>query len=212
MRVGRILLFDWKAMGFNFYIPLLIMIFLYGYASLTGFTENNFVPSISLAVPPLAAWWSIYLMQHLLEEQGGEVLFSYPISIRILGLGRVLLFYLVFELALFILILGVCSYQIGYAFNFFVQLSIQSLFFASLGFMAMVYTKNTSWSLFIVATYASTQILTNGIVMPLINVYFFRDRILLMEEIWGKLFIITLLSIGVLLTAQHSLNRTEKFK
>ncbi|ASS76531.1 hypothetical protein CIG75_17240 [Tumebacillus algifaecis] len=208
---GRLnLFFDWKAMGINAYLPLLILV-LSVWAG-RYFSTNQLLPMLEAMLPAFAAWWSIFLFQDLLEEPGGETIFSYPISRLQLGLFRVLFFlagYLLFLLASIALI-DVWFPEFVTA-SLFLQFATQSIFFAGLGYASVVLFRNCGWSLVVLILYSCTQIFTKGELFPYVNVYLFNDRVLPISAFASRSVTTFLCGVLLLTLGQILLNRQNRF-
>lgn len=167
------LTFDWRVMGGTAYVPLIVAIVMMLFDPLTRGSLNLLIPALEFVWPLFAAWWSIFLFQDVLEEPGGETLFSYPVSRVALGIARVAVFFIGYTV-LTAVVVGV----IGFSLSLLVQLLAVSYFYAGLGFFAMTLLRHTGWSLSVVFCYAGMQILTGGKLIPLLNVYFFNTDLL----------------------------------
>ncbi|MFD2169655.1 hypothetical protein [Tumebacillus lipolyticus] len=208
---GRLnLAFDWRAMGFNAYLPLLMLLL----CVLSGlyFSTGKFLPMMEAVAPAFAAWWSIFLFQDLLEEPGGETLFSYPLSRFQLGIKRVLFWGAVYLVCLLASLALVDSQiQESITSSLFLQFGTQSVFFAGLGFLSVVLLRNCGWSLVVLVVYSCTQIFTKGKLFPFFNVYLFNDRVLPVTDLLGRS--VATFSAGVLLLilGQILLQRFTRF-
>lgn len=203
--------FDWRAMGWNGYVPIAIIIFVAVYSF---FANNDFRLLVSIhevLLPVFAAWWSVFMFQDILEEEGSEVIFSYPVSRWRLGVERVLMF-----LCLYLLLIVIESLYMfwisgtNWTVNL-IQYSSQSFFYACLGFLLMAILRNCSWAILVIASYASFQILTRGNILPVSSIYFFDVREPALSAIAGKLLIIIIMGAVMLLVSQYILGRTEKY-
>lgn len=206
------LLFDWKAIENNACIPIIVAILLIGYSYLRLNALPHIIPALELVFPVFAAWWSIFIFQDILEEPGGEIIFSYSISRLQLGIIRVASFFILYLVLMIIMLLVIDQLCVADLFlPLALQLSTESFFFAGLGFLAMVITLNTGWALTIVVIYSCTQILTNGQMLPFINIYIFNDKLLTISELFS-LSARPLLWGGLLwIIAQTILNKLQKY-
>ncbi|MEH7464678.1 hypothetical protein V7166_22305 [Bacillus thuringiensis] len=206
------LLFDWKSMGFVAYAPLLIFIFIFYYNSTVESNLHMIIPVLEYTIPAFSAWWSIFLLQDILEEEGTESILSYPVSRWNLGFIRLSIFFLIYVLLIASVIFTI-QYQIenNIFFSLLYQLSIESFFFSGLGFLSMVLTTNSGWSLGIIILYVSTQILTKGSFFPFTNIYLFNDRILSLLNLLNWSIAVFVISCLCWLGAQVILNHFKKF-
>ncbi|WP_434748181.1 hypothetical protein [Paenibacillus amylolyticus] len=203
--------FDWRAMGWNAYTPIMVIIFVAVYSFFANKDFRLLASIHEVLLPVFAAWWSVFIFQDILEEEGSEVIFSYSVSRWRLGTVRVLVF-----LGIYVLLIAIDSLYMSWISGFnwtvkLIQYSSQSFFYACFGFLLMAILRNCSWAILVVASYASFQILTRGSVFPLSSIYFFDVREPVLNAIAGKLLIIIFMAIIMLLISQYILGRTEKY-
>lgn len=203
-------------MGNTAYFPFIIGIILTVYCSFLHGNVKYMVPALEMTLPAMSAWWSIFLLQDSLEEEGSETLFTYPSARWILFLPVILFFFVVYTLFIMILLFTILiiNNQISGYFPLLFQLGIESFFFVCLGFLSMVLTRNVSWALYVIAAYTSFQIITKGVYLPSINIYIFNDTILPLNDkrLLGSSIKSLILSFIIMIVAQTILNKTEKFK
>jgi hypothetical protein len=159
---------------------LLVAAFLVFVVHLNDDELPYFLPVLEMLYPFFGCWWSVFVLNDLLAEEGGEVLFSYPIRRWQLGILRVFLFFLLYLLLMFVMLfVGVGSvigvHQIP---SLALQYGVQSFFYSGLGFLAMVLTRSTGWSLILVSTYLSLMILTRGETLPSLDIYLHNTSII----------------------------------
>lgn len=206
------LLFDWKALEKNAYVPIIVAILLIGYSYLRLNALTHIIPALEFFFPVFAAWWSIFIFQDILEEPGGEIIFSYSISRLQLGIIRVVSFFILYLILMIIMLLVIDHLCIADLFlSLALQLGTESFFFAGLGFLAMVTTLNTGWALTIVVIYSCTQILTAGHMLPFINIYIFNDKLLTIKELLNLSAHPLLLGGSLWIIAQIILNKLQKY-
>ncbi|CAM4068999.1 hypothetical protein [Saccharibacillus endophyticus] len=212
MRTIQRTLFDWRAMGWNAYIPLVTGLVVLAYSLLAKGEERSILSMMEILLPAFSAWWSIFIFQDILDEPGGETLFSYPQSRWAIGLKRVLIFFMLYVL-LITLILLVYSLILKHSFWGVteLQLIVQSLFFSALGYFLVVLLKSCSWAMLVTAAYVSFQVLTRGSVFPWSNLYFFHIHRPSGPEVLSKLVVILVVGLILLFSAQLAINRLEKF-
>ncbi|OYD08992.1 hypothetical protein [Paludifilum halophilum] len=169
---------DWKSMGILAYVPVAVVALLTGYYTIDPPHDIFYViRTLEMSVPVFASWWSIFLMQEYVEGVGGETLFSYPLHRWKMGTLRILIFWMLY-LSIVAVLLGWVQFLMpdtDLFFSLLIELGIQSFFFAGLGFLFIVVTKNTSWSMGLVIVYTST-LLTGGNLIPVSNIFVFRDE------------------------------------
>lgn len=204
--------FDWKAMGIVAYVPFLTSGLVFIYCFLSKNALEQILPALEFGVPVFASWWSIFLFQDVLEEPGSETLFSYPVSRYRLGLLRVGVFFVfyLFLIALVLLLIQTWSPR-GFFVSEFVLLSAESLFIAGLGYLSMVLTRDSGWSLTIILVYVSTQVLTKGVLIRFLNIFVFNDSILSLNRVIGPaVYAVTFAAILCVL-GHMILQKTERF-
>jgi len=204
--------FDWKVMGPIAYFPFVISLLFMAYCMTKEFSLREILPALEMSLPAFAAWWSIFLFQDVLEEEGTEVILSLPIPRWKLGTVRVGFFFLVY---LFLLIIVTGFVQLGSDDNIFLllfwQLSVESLFFCSLGFLSMIITMNSSWALIIIISYVSIQILTKGEFIHFTNIYLFNNQIYPMKELANWSIVVLLFGLVMWTIAQTLLRKIKRF-
>lgn len=206
------LIFDWKVMGVNAYIPFIVVVLLIGYGSLRRDALTHIIPALELTFPVFAAWWSIFLFQDVLEEPGGETLFSLPVKRWKLGVVRVGIFFGIYIFLMFLMLFIIDQWcVVDLLLPLALQLGAEAYFFAGLGFLAMSVTLNTGWSLVVIIAYTSTQILTRGALLPLINVFLFNERLLPISELWMHSGYTILLGGGLWFGAQFLFSKLQHF-
>ncbi|EIT84478.1 hypothetical protein A374_15172 [Fictibacillus macauensis ZFHKF-1] len=210
---GRInLVFDWKVMGANAYIPVFVSVLLIGYSALTPDSVAKLLPVLEFCYPVCAAWWVIFIFQDVLEETGSETLFSYPLSRWKLGVVRAFLFYLLFLVLLIVTVCMIDWIATGALFpSLFVQLGMEAFFFSGVGFLAITLTRNTGWSLVIVIIYLSSQLLTRGAFIPVLNVFLFNQALFSLQDLMAAQWKTVVLGLCLWAGGQYAFQRLEKF-
>ncbi len=176
------LIFDWRLMGTSAYVPIVIMLLLICYCYIIHFNLKYIIPALELTFPMFASWWAIHIFQELLEEPGGETIFSYPLSAWKLGIERVLIFTLFYLILMILMLLIIHNFvplpRVFFLSSLGLQLGIESFFFSGFGFIIMVLTRSVGWSMAIVSIYASTHILTKGTILSFTNIFMFNSKLL----------------------------------
>ena len=209
-------IFDIKNMLHVIFIPIIwffiIALIIHNNINTPIFLEEAI--SISeLSIPPFAAWWSIFLMQFILEDNGSETLFSYPERRYNYGITRILTFTIIYVLCIIIFVITINSMTDKNIFiPLFLQLTAQSIFFSSLGFLSIITLSSVMWAITLVGTYYSIMIFTQGKYIPIFNVFFFNNELLSMDQIFGKLIITIFLAITIFIIAQTLLNKYSSYK
>jgi hypothetical protein len=158
--------FDIKSMGLLFWIPIFLYIFLIIYIYSICKYEDIFlarmIPTLEFTVPLFAAWWSCFIFYDILEENGKELIFSYPIKRWKIGILKVCIFLILYYiiLALFLFVLQQWTSKFIY-YPLIVQLFYESYFFAGLGFLCMTITSNSLYSFTVPLLYAATMFFCN---------------------------------------------------
>lgn len=198
-----------KAMNIVFYIPFILYFIVIIYCYLLSKSEEDLhfsKTALELFLPVLSGWWVNYYLSTYLEKEGGEVFFTYPISIIRLTLISSIK-YLCIHIFFTILCFSIVStfYQ-EIDFMNLVLLISQCVFYFSLSYFGICWLRTTSWNMFIIFTYLSVQLLTNGQLLKSINIHNFGFQ--------GDVVILSLKSIvfGVVLTfaGQYLINNSYK--
>lgn len=171
-----------KALGFIYIVPfiagfftLLISLFFY----INGLRDTMYViPPIEMILPVFAAWNTVFYMSLVFDDALCEVIFSFPNPIWKLVFSRLLIIIISYCLYItgVVLIAQVISGTVLFP-SLFLQISGQSLFYIGLAALSMCFFSNVNYSLSVVAIYLCVQALTQGSVLPLINVYLFNNRV-----------------------------------
>ncbi|WP_106769071.1 hypothetical protein [Paenibacillus faecalis] len=148
----------------------------------------------------------------MLEEEGGETLFTYNVSRFYYGAFRAVIFYVIYLILVFVgfhFTVRYSSYEQFIAF--FVQIAVQTFFFCGLGFISMVLIRQMGWALFVVIGYAFLQILTGGKLFPYLNVYYFRGELPAEFMVDSKMLLTFLAGVMLWTLAQSILNKTQRY-
>lgn len=208
------IVFNWKSMGMNAYLPLLTSLFLLGVVVLNNGNLAQSMSVIEMVFPIFGCWWSIFILHDLLSENGNEVLFSLPIKRWKLGVVGVLIFFLLY-MCLMIIMLALMSSWIGLkaVFSLGLQLSVQSFFYAGLGFLSMVITRSTGWSIIVATSYLSLMLLTTQTSsFQIIDIYLHNVRPVPASELIYFIQKVGVLGILMFINAQYLLSTTTRFK
>lgn len=208
------ILINWRSMGFNAYLPVLIALFLVGIVFLNRGDLINSIPIIEMVFPIFSSWWTVFILHDLLSERGNEVLFSLPVSRWKVGTYVVLIFFLLY-MVLMISMLIIMSTWIGIeaAISLSIQLSVQSFFYSGLGFLAIVITRDTGWSLIIATSYLSFQLLTTQTpFLQIFNIYLNNSRPIPVSELVFFVQKVGVIGILLFINAQYMLSTTTRFK
>ncbi|SDX11048.1 hypothetical protein SAMN05444487_11079 [Marininema mesophilum] len=206
--------YDWRSMGVFAYVPLGISIFVFLILLLMGSDLSRVIQFSEMSLPLFASWWSILLMQEFLEQEGNETLFSYPLSRYKMGILRVFLFW-----GLYILVIAwvigakqwVDSPAPHFFSSLFLQLGYESLFYAMVGFLLIVLTKNTVWAMGIMFVYTSTQFLTHGNLIPWLNIYQLNTELLTVNQLLKPMVKVVIAGVICGGLAQWLLGRVRTF-
>lgn len=205
--------FDWRSMGGNAYPPFLAVLVLVSFTAANKGEFLSVLPMLELVFPFFGAWWSIFVLHDLLSEEGNEVLFTYPVKRWQVGIVRVVVFYFL-HVVLLVAMLACLSIWIGHqhVLSLFLQLASQSFFYAGLGFLAMVITQNTGWSLVVVTSYLSLQILVRGEILPALDIYLHTVYPLPVERLLPYVKKNLILGCILFVNAQYLLSTTTRYK
>lgn len=203
-------------MGVQAYVPFVAWILLILYCAVfrQGDTWSlpQQLPVLEMILPAFSAWWSICLFQDVLEEEGSETLFSYPISRWKLGTARIVFFCLLYMCGI-AAVLGIlqCWTAEPFWLSLMLQFSAQAFFFSSLGFLAVVTTAQVGWALLIVAGYAVIEQFVGPMLPSFFNVSLFNRSPLSPDQWWT---LAKPLGYGLVLMviAQFLLRRFRRFR
>lgn len=217
MMKGKLdLIFDWKVMNINAYIPLIIFLLTLSYSSTwkeSSVALEYITPAIEFTIPVFAAWWSIFLFQDVLEEPGSETIFSYPIARWKLGITRVFIFFAIYFILIVAMLLLLDAWVEGNVFlPLLIQFGTQAFFFAGMGFIAVVLLANSGWALVVVLIYTSTQALTNGSLFPFLNIFLFNKEPLAFNELLSPAIYNILVGGCLWFFAQNFLKHFKQYK
>jgi hypothetical protein len=191
LNLVRFLCFDFKALAGLNLVPPLIIIIMFMYCK--GFMEPNpfykgIIPAFENIIPPFASWWSIFLFQEMLEAQGCEIFFSYPVSRIKAGILRAISGFALYSIILGIMLFFLQTYTKDYFFSrLFFQMVVQSFFFAGLGFAAMTVLSNSTYALFVVIAYSSMFIFFKELNLKFIKIFIFNEELLSMGTVIQRL-------------------------
>lgn len=206
------LIFDWRSIGFIAYVPVVACMMIFLYTLIVHEAIPFIIPALEFSIPVFAAWWSIFLFYDVLEEPGNETIFTYPLPRWKLGIARVGSFYLFYLVLIAIMLFAVNTWTApGIFLPMYIQLVVQSFFFSALGFFSMIMTLNTGWALMVVIVYSSTQILTRGELLPLLNIYLFNEEPLSMWEFPFPLILALTFGIVFMWISQYMLSHMRRF-
>jgi hypothetical protein len=180
LKIKNILINEWKSLGISAYIPFLVYILLLFYCRLFRDDQRIIILALQAVLPVMSSWWVVLSFYNLVEEEGKEVFFSYPMNRWWIGIGRCLAFYILHMIITYILIIF-CSVDSVNIINVFIQLAIQSFFFTGLSFMLVLLTQNTSVSIAIPFGYCTFELLSEGKILSFINIYNFKVQFQLAE-------------------------------
>lgn len=130
--------------------------------------------SCEISIPFFITWWVVYNLYELLEEDGGEILYSYPINVSEYELKKNLFFMLLYNIQnwIFIVVVG-CLFQHSVNCKLVLNLTMETLFFSSTAFLFMTILKDSGWTSMILFVYVCVGYFTNGKLLGLINIYLF---------------------------------------
>ncbi|MGP7816527.1 hypothetical protein [Niallia sp. 01092] len=168
--------FEIKALGYSFYLPILLqIIFLFQMVLLDNKLNFILLKEMEFLVVPFSAWWIIFLYYDYFEEDGNTVLFTYPLTIFQHGILRVSIFTLLYEILLIIdcLILNLIHYK-NYFFNLLLPYLFQSLLYIAIAFFIVLFSKKVMVPIIVIGGYVSTEYLTGGNIIPFFHIITFN--------------------------------------
>ncbi len=173
--------FDIKNMGATFYVPIFIILlqFIYLYWLSKSYIDFQLVmPMFEFFLVPFSCLWVLYLYNDYYESDGGEILFSYPLTTSQHGLLRILFMFTLYTLISLPLFIFVSLKGTVSIVPILLQFVPQFFFFCGLCFLLVTLFKSIGISLCIIAFYVAIEYLTNGEFLPLYHVFYFNVEIL----------------------------------
>lgn len=209
-KLGYIIYMDIKEMGYLFYVPFILHFLLVLCSRLftgEGTQFDKLIPMMEGIIPALCSWWIIFSLKTVLEDEGGETLFSYSINRKYIGLYKTLFFFLLYTMLFSITLLLIQLKIKEPVAPLWVQFFIQSLYFYAFTFIVMLFTCRSEWSLFLVLSYTATQFITEGKIFWFANIYLNNEQIILPREAFIKYSLCMVVSVLLLLISTIKLNR-----
>lgn len=200
-----------KIMGSLFYVPFIMMILvgLYSFLIRTNHMAETYIVSIYENIIPLfASWWGIYILCDLLEEEGGEVLFTYGKNYFKIGiLNNIKYFILYIILFSIVMVLGMHLSMGFISEQLLIQIIFQSLFYCAFGFFTMILIKDSGWSIFVQISYFCINYFTQGKLFPKLSIYLFNVRVPDNESVVSNSIKCIIFSITFFVVGQILLNK-----
>ncbi|MFI2857076.1 hypothetical protein ACH6EH_08020 [Paenibacillus sp. JSM ZJ436] len=212
MNMMKLFRFDVMALGFNAVIPVFCLCVTMIYAVLTHHNEAYYLPAMEYIIPAAGVWWTICIFYNILEEEGSETLFTYPVSRFYYGAYRATVFYILYIIIVFISFHFIVQYaDYKQLLAYFIQIAVQTFFMCGLGLLSMVLVRQIGWALFVIMGYCFTQILSRGSLVPLLNIYYFRGE-LPDDYSWDRKLLLTLIAgITWWAVAQAILQKSQRY-
>ena len=212
----RLLWYDMKEMGISRFLPIVLLGGLFLFSQSLKSNPDGILRMLELFLPSICAWWIIFLFHNYVEDEGAEVFCAYPTSRRFLGIIRVLIFYFLYLVVLLVFLISMCKsgcikWQI--LGLYFMQLSVQSLFYGSCGFYFILRTKSTLWSIAMILSIAALTIWGNlPIINSLITLRFYSNENMRFENMWLNMVIILCISAFILYQGQRRFVQYERYQ
>ena len=203
--------FEWRSMGVSAYIPILVAAFLVFVVDLNH-DLPTFLPVLEMLFPFFGCWWSVFVLHDLLSEAGGEVLYTYPIRRWQLGIFRVCLFFVMYLLLMFLMLYGVGTFiGVNQIAPLALQYGVQAFFYSGLGFLAMVLTRSTGWSLILVGGYLSVMVLTRGEMLSFLDIYLHNTSIIPIDHLLPFVKKVGVFGVLLYVNAQYFLSTSNRY-
>lgn len=167
--------FEFKSMGWAFFIPFLPFTIL----GIQLLNYNNEAVSIYLTleflVAPLGCWWLVFLFHEYFEGGLDELLPSYPLLKSYHGLlrGGIIMTIYFSLMLLFILFTSIVITDSTFGPMALKYISL-SFLFCSVGFLLVMCLRSVTISLSIIAIYTVTEFMTRGDVIPWHHLFTFN--------------------------------------
>ena len=207
---------DFLCLGVNALVPAAVTVLLlltFGLlASHQSLDMRVCIRVLEAVCCPAVAWYSIFLLQPMLQEKGGEIFYTYPVSRSYYGSVRIIRIYAIHVLFL------VCSFllfglrlQTG-LWSLWFQLSAEGLLFLALGFLAMTLTADAHYALAIVICYALACQFLPGYIPPDLNVFVQNENLIPIQEYSSQLLLPKVILMLILwITAQNVFSARRAF-
>lgn len=192
--------FEVKNMGLNFYIP--IIIFLVVFCSLFFLPAEQYELQLLIFLQtvfvPFSAWWSIYLVYELYQNQSEEILLlCYPrnLILNFIKFESIFIIMLALIVATFYVILPDVS-----IFKLLILLISQALLISSLGLLLAIFFKNIETPFMIIVLYIATELLTLGDVFLWPHMFFFDFNFTFREIVFYAISSMLLVTVSLYLS------------
>lgn len=197
-----------QEIGIMRYFPLMILCIMSLLCRNSPAEAIVILKSLELFLPPFVIFWIIPLFFNYVNAGTREVYLSYPCSRKKQGILRVMLFMLLFDgflaAAFFVAVSSWKEYSL-----YLLILCVQSFFYASLGFLMIVTTKNIVISIGIILGYVGLQVLDTSHIFYIISLSFSSVYNRKLDNIILKLIIVFAISTLLLIYAQRRFDRLE---
>lgn len=195
------LVFDFRLMGGNFFVPivgmvgtLLLLIFFGKYG---GIEDSMYYLVSQTVIPFVGSWWGYHLIRPIVEDEGGELFFLFPVSHFYLGIVRIIRTWLMYSGLIVIYCICVHVLLGIYVLDLCLALIIQSLFFQSFGFLSLTITCSTSGCWILPTAYVLIYAAFENRYFSFFSVYEFPANQIMINEL-GALFFIKATAIALI--------------
>lgn len=199
--------FEIKAMGFSFFIPIIIIILsilhlFYQMKVLGVETIGAIIPKLEFLVVPAISIWIMYLFYEYYENKSLEVLLSYPIKGKEHVFFKVITFIFIYILFIIpVFILTFMMEDISSMILLSAQIIPQIIFLSGLLTVIITLTKNIGVGLSVIVGYTSIEFLTEGKLVSWYHLFYFNSNILNSEELFMRGIINVILGLSLLLAS-----------
>lgn len=194
--------YNFQDIGTIRYIPLIALFIMSLLCRNSPADTIVILKSVELFLPPLVICWVIPLFFNYVNADTREVYLSYPCSRKKQGILRVIFFVLLFDVflaaAFFVAIHSWKEYSL-----YLLIVCVESYFYASLGFLLIVITKNIVISIGMVLGYVGIQVLDTSHVFQIISLGFYDMYYGQMGNVILKLIIVFSIATLFLVIAQR---------
>lgn len=199
---SKLFIAECRNMKFEFWIPFLLFGFLFLYAQLMKSEQELLFGNLQFLATPLATWWMIQAFYYFVEDEGGEVYFTYSISRRYLGIDRFFFFYSLYA-ALILILLASCGL---FRMQVLILFLIQGYLLQAVAFFLILYVRSIVLSLGSIIIYVGINMLNSTISNSIISIYIEYGGI---ESVMYKSLLIFGIGTCFLYLAQRKLERFE---
>ena len=206
----KLLISECTHMKFEFWIPILIIIGLIAYGrQMVALSEYDLLlDNIQFLATPVAVWWILYSFYYYVEDEGAEVYFTYSISRKYLGIGRICFFYSIYIVLISFLLLSCNQLKV----QFLLPLCIQGYILCTFSFFCILSFRSIVLSLGSIVIYVFANMLNPSLANSFFSIYFNYSIDMKLQDVIIKSIILFIAGTYLLLKAQYKLDHFQFIK